>query len=112
MAEKDKIERAWANADEKRYLHYIGAFRCDFNSRGCVGINRKSPGEVYVDKVLAGEIDCHGIEYLKERILRLERYIQLADIREDWGNIDKPSCVGYAMAEIKTAQQLIRVAEP
>ena len=108
----NKVERAWANADEKRYLHYIGAFGRDFNSRGCVAINRKSPSEVYVDKVLAGEIDCHGIEYLKERILRLERYIKLSDIREDWGNIDKPSCVGYAMAEIKTAQQLIRVAEP
>ena len=105
-------ERVWADTDEKKYLHYIGSHHRGFNARGCVHIKKKPASEVYVDKVLAGDIDCYALDYLRERILRLERYIELADVREDWGNIDKPSCVGYALAEIRTAQKLLKGVEP
>ena len=103
-------ERTWTNADEKKYLHYIGVFRKGFDYRGCEGAGNKSPGEVYVDKVLAGDIDCHGFEYLRERIIRLERYVRLADVRDDWCNMAKLTCVGYALAEIRAAQKLLKGA--
>lgn len=100
-------ESSWANADEKNYLHYIGSYCEDFDSHGLKSTTRKTGAERWVDSVLKGEIDCHGRIYLRDRIDRLYRYIELSENREAWGDIDMDLCCDYAEKEIATAKKLL-----